>query len=80
MVAASDFTTEELEAKVAQQLMSQRVGYLLGAGSSHLDGDGYPLAFELWDLIKTSIPDVAKRDDIQAKLDSGAKGIEQALA
>jgi hypothetical protein len=37
MVAASDFTTE-LEAKVAQQLKSQRVGYLLGAGSSYLDG------------------------------------------
>ncbi len=44
MVAASDFTTE-LEAKVAQQLKSQRVGYLLGAGSSYLNGNGYPLAF-----------------------------------
>ena len=78
MVAASDFTTE-LEAKVAQQLKSQRVGYLLGAGSSYLNGNGYPLAFELWDLIKASITDPAKRDDIQAKLDGGAKGMEQAL-
>ena len=71
MVAASDFTTE-LEAKVAQQLRSQRVGYLLGAGSSYLDGNGYPLAFQLWDLIKDSITDTGKRDDIQAKLDGGA--------
>lgn len=78
MITPSNFTTE-LEAKVAQQLKSQRVGYLLGAGSSHLNGSGYPLAFELWDLIKASITDAAKRDDIQAKLDGGAKGIEHAL-
>lgn len=78
MAAAFDFTTE-LEAKVAQQLKSQRVGYLLGAGSSYLDGSGYPLAFQLWDLIKGSITDVAKRDDIQAKLNGGANGIEHAL-
>jgi hypothetical protein len=78
MVAASDFTTE-LEAKVAQQLKSQRVGYLLGAGSSYLNGNGYPLAFQLWDLIKGSITDAAKRDDIQAKLDGGANGLEHAL-
>lgn len=78
MVTASDFTTE-LEAKVAQQLKLQRVGYLLGAGSSYLDGNGYPLAFQLWDLIKDSIADASKRDDIQVKLDGGANGIEQAL-
>ena len=78
MVTASDFTTE-LEAKVTQQLKSQRVGYLLGAGSSYLNGNGYPLAFQLWDLIKGSITDAAKRDDIQAKLDGGANGIENAL-
>ena len=41
----------ELEAKVAEQLKAQRVGYLLGAGSSHLNNAGYPLAFELWNLI-----------------------------
>lgn len=78
MAAASDFATE-LEAKVAQQLQSQRVGYLLGAGSSYLSGNGYPLAFELWDRIKGSIADAGKRDDIQAKLDGGANGIEDAL-
>lgn len=74
----SDFTTS-LEAKVAEQLKSQRVGYLLGAGSSYLDAAGYPLAFELWDLIKDRIPDVQKRNEIQAKLDSEAVGIERAL-
>jgi len=78
MVSGSDFTAE-LEAKVAQQLKSQRVGYLLGAGSSYLDGNGYPLAFQQWDLIKNSITDAAKRNDIQAKLDGGANGIEHAL-
>jgi hypothetical protein len=78
MAAASDFTVE-LEAKVAQQLKSRRVGYLLGAGSSYFNGNGYPLAFQLWDLIKGSMADAAKRDDIQAKLDGGANGIEHAL-
>lgn len=78
MVAASDFT-KELEAKVAQQLKSQRIGYLLGAGSSYLNGNGYPLARELWDLIKGSITDVGKRADIQTTLDRGANGIEHAL-
>jgi hypothetical protein len=70
---------EQLEAKVAEQLKAQRVGYLLGAGSSYLDGNGYPLAFELWDLVKDRIQDVGKRADIQAKLDAGASGIENAL-
>ena len=74
----SDFTTE-LETKVAQQLKSQRVGYLLGAGSSYLNGAGYPLAFELWGLIKDTIADTNMRAEIQAKLDGGARGIEHAL-
>lgn len=78
MAAASAFTTE-LEAKVVKQFKSQRVGYLLGAGSSYLNGDGYPLAFQLWDLIRPTITDVEKRDAIQAKLDGGANGIEHAL-
>ncbi len=69
-----------LESKVAEQFHSQRVGYLLGAGSSYLNGDGYPLAFELWSKIRDYISDAAKRDEIQAKLDlPGTKGIEHAL-
>lgn len=69
-----------LESKVAEQLQSQRVGYLLGAGSSYLDGNGYPLAFELWDKIKGHIGDAARRDEIQAKISlPGTKGIEHAL-
>ncbi len=71
--------TSTLEAKVAEQLKAQRVGYLLGAGSSYLDNAGYPLAFELWALIKDGITDTQKRADIQAKLDGGATGIEHAL-
>lgn len=78
MTIISNFTTE-LEAKVTQQLNSQRVGYLLGAGSSYLNGTGYPLAGGLWDLIKGAISDPTKRADIQAKLDGGASGIEHAL-
>ncbi len=78
MPATTDFKTE-LESKVAQQLRSQRVGYLLGAGSSYLNGSGYPLAPQLWDLIKASIPDATKCAEIEAKLAGGAAGIEHAL-
>ena len=70
---------KQLEAKVVEQLRAQRVAYLLGAGSSYLDNNGYPLAVELWGLIKDKITDNQKRDDIQAKLDGGAVGIEHAL-
>lgn len=68
-----------LEAKVAEQLRAQRLGYLLGAGSSHLNGTGYPLGSELWDRIKDRIADFSKRGEIQSKLDEGAKGVEEAL-
>jgi hypothetical protein len=69
-----------LESKITEQLQSQRVGYLLGAGSSYLNGNGYPLSFELWDKIKDHISDVEKLDEIQRKIDlPGTKGIEHAL-
>ncbi len=69
---------DKLEQKVRKQLSSQRVGYLLGAGSSYLNGNGYPLMINLWDLIRTDIPD-DEQAEIQAKLDAGADGIEAAL-
>lgn len=78
MNAIPDFT-RNLEAKIAEQLRDQRVAYLLGSGSSYLDGAGYPLAIELWDLIKKRIADSQKRAEIEAKLDDGADGIEHAL-
>ena len=78
MTTIPDFKSS-IELKVAEQLRSQRVGYLLGAGSSYLDNAGYPLSFELWDLIKDRIADTSMRNDIQAKIDGGAAGIEQAL-
>ena len=74
MTTAPNFTTA-LEAKVTEQLKAQRVGYLLGAGSSHLNNTGYPLGSQLWNLIKDRITDTQKRADIQAKLDDGATGI-----
>lgn len=70
---------EALDTKVREQLRAQRVGYLLGGGSSYLDNAGYPLASELWDLIKGGISDAQMRADIQAKLDAGATGLEHAL-
>ncbi len=61
-----------------EQLRGQRIGYLLGAGSSYLDGDGYPLAGGLWDRIRDDI-EPTPRATIQAKLDASADGLEQAL-
>ncbi len=78
MTAIKDFL-QPLEEKVTEQLASQRVGYLLGAGSSYLEGYGYPLTNNLWGLIKSRVSDSQEKDDIQAKLDAGATGIEQAL-
>ena len=78
MAGTPDFSTR-LEAKVAEQLKAQRVGYLLGAGSSYLNGAGYPLAFDLWDQIKDLITDEARRAEIQAMLDTRGQGIEDAL-
>ncbi|UCE62087.1 MAG: hypothetical protein JSU63_10310 [Phycisphaerales bacterium] len=77
MAAKTDFTAR-LEAKVGEQLHSQRVGYLLGAGASYLDGREYPLAGALWDCIRTEL-DPEYRAPIQAKLDEGADGLEHAL-
>lgn len=71
---------EALESKVTEQLGSQRVGFLLGAGSSYLNGSGYPLASNLWDRIMGYISDGTKRDEIQEKIDlPGTKGLEHAL-
>jgi hypothetical protein len=54
------------------------VAFLLGAGSSYLGGNGYPLTPALWDLIREDIPK-NERADIQAHLDKGANGLEHAL-
>jgi hypothetical protein len=77
MITSDDFY-HRLELKVRQQLKSQRVAFLMGAGSAYLDGKGYPLSSQLWESIRGNIPD-GQRADIQAKLDDGAKGVEQAL-
>jgi hypothetical protein len=69
---------QRLESKLKQQLSSQKVGFLLGAGSSYLDGNGYPLAGSLWNEISAAVPK-DQREDIQNKLDDGALGIEHAL-
>ena len=67
-----------LERKVREQLRGQRVGYLLGAGSSYLEGKGYPLASQLWDQVAERVKD-EERQAIQSKLDEGAEGLEHAL-
>lgn len=69
---------DRLDRKVKEQLQSVRVGFLLGAGSSYLDGAGYPLTPQLWPAIKEHVRE-PERTDIQAKLDEGADGIENAL-
>jgi SIR2-like domain len=69
---------EKLEAEALRQMRSQKVGYLLGAGSSFLGGAGYPLADRLWSQIKDRVSEPLKRD-IQSKFTQGAQGIEQAL-
>lgn len=74
---AGDFLNR-LAAKVREQMKASKVGFLLGAGSSYLNGMGYPLAFNLWDCIKDRVP-ADQRAEIQAKLDAENIGIEKAL-
>lgn len=64
--------------KIKEQIQSQKVGFLLGAGSSYLNGEGYPLATQLWERISSDVP-LQERQDIQTKIDAGATGIENAL-
>ena len=45
----------------------------------NFENAGYPLASQLWDLIKDLISDTPIRDRIQSRLDDGATGIEHAL-
>lgn len=57
---------ERLAVKVEQQLSSQNVGYLLGAGASCFNGKGYPLAGELWKYIAGEYPDRRETTSKQA--------------
>lgn len=77
MTSTLDFRIE-LECKVRKQLHLQRVGYLLGAGASWLDGKGYPLARVLWGRIRECV-ESTQQGAIQAQLDQGADGLEHAL-
>jgi hypothetical protein len=78
-MALSNSFIENLERTIRTQLKSRRVGYLLGAGASYLNGQGYPLANNIWDQIKEDIPE-KERKEIQEKLNlEGTEGIEHAL-
>ena len=74
----SDNFIADIERKVREQANSKMVGFLLGAGSSYLGGQGYPLAGNLWEEISNDVPD-KERQEIQEKIDDGATGIEHAL-
>lgn len=68
----------KIERKIKEQTQSKNVGFLMGAGSSYLNGEGYPLAGQLWKKISNDVPP-QERLEIQEKIDSGATGIEHAL-
>lgn len=68
----------KLERKLKEQIKAKNVGFLLGAGASFLNGEGYPLAGQLWARISDRVPET-ERAQIQEKLDQGAAGIEKAL-
>lgn len=69
---------DRLAKKVGEQIRAIKVGFLLGAGSSYLNGSGYPLSADLWNCIKNDVPE-DQRSDIQAKLDAEDIGLEKAL-
>ena len=68
-----------IERTILRQLKSKNVGYLVGAGASYFNGNGYPLAFNIWEQIKDMISEQERRE-IQEKLDlEGTEGLEHAL-
>ena len=69
---------DRLYLKVCEHIKGKRVGFLLGAGSSFLDGTGYPLAAGLWSAIKTRMTDEEQRL-IEAQIAAGSSTLEQAL-
>jgi hypothetical protein len=69
---------ERLYLKVREQLKARRVGFLLGAGASFLNGAGYPLSTELWQTIRPHML-VADRDLIDAHIAYHGCMLEQAL-
>jgi hypothetical protein len=69
---------EKFIKKVQQQVHSRNLGFLLGAGSSYLDGAGYPLAAQLWDAVKSALHS-EDQEVIQNQIDSGCAGLEEAL-
>ena len=69
---------EKFITKLKQQVRSRRVGFLLGAGSSYLDGSGYPLATELWNVVKSSLSP-GDQNLIQEQIDRDSIGLEEAL-
>ena len=69
---------DNIEQYLRTQILGQNVGFLLGAGSSYLEGSGHPLADQLWKQISSIIPE-HERGEIQSKIDDGAVGIEQTL-
>lgn len=77
--SGGDAFLSALEKKLREQLRGEDIGFLLGAGASALDGQGYPMAADLWDKIKDQVPSPF-REEIQVKLDTdGVWGIENAL-
>jgi hypothetical protein len=69
---------DRLFIKIRQHIKGKRVGFLLGAGSSFLDGNGYPLAAGLWPAIKTRMTDEEQKL-IEAQITAGSSTLEQAL-
>lgn len=70
--------SERLLNKVRTQVKAAKVGFLLGAGSSYLEGRGYPLAAGLWRMIRDSL-DPTDAAMIEAHLQGDPTRIEAAL-
>ncbi len=69
---------DRLLAKAREQIRGRRTGFLLGAGASFLNGEGYPLAPGLWSAIKAQI-DPVDQALIEAQISQDYLTLEQAL-
>jgi len=69
---------DRLKKKLVEQIRGRNSGFLLGAGASFLNGNGYPLAAGLWPAIRDRMQDSDKRA-IDDQIPRSCSTLEEAL-
>jgi hypothetical protein len=77
MKSADNFLARVIS-KVTEQIHGRKAGFLLGAGTSYLNGQGYPLAHDIWPVIRPYMS-VDDQQRIEKQFEAGCANLEDAL-